>query len=141
MHRGLAEYLKENLESVRHWAELLGKGDVESLDDIPRGLGTRARIRGRQVAAYRDGDGELHLRSAVCTHAGCAVHWNGFEGCWDCPCHGSQFSVDGDVLNGPAARPLARVDVDQHADRPTAGSGFTSREGRATTNNQWKRDA
>src|SRR5262249_5803929 len=65
MHRGLGEYLKENLDSVRHWAELLGKGEVESVDDVPRGHGARLRIAGQQVAAYRDAAGDLHLRSAV----------------------------------------------------------------------------
>jgi Rieske Fe-S protein len=38
---------------------------------------------------------------------GCLVHWNAFEQCWDCTCHGSQFAPDGTVLNGPALRPLA----------------------------------
>jgi Rieske Fe-S protein len=115
MHRGLTEYLKENLDAVRHWAELLSRGDVDSLDEIQPSQGARIRLDGQQVAAYRDEAGALRLRSAVCTHAGCAVHWNAFEGCWDCPCHGSQFSVDGQVLNGPAARPLAEVDVSQQA--------------------------
>jgi hypothetical protein len=115
MHRGLTEYLKENLEAVRHWAELLGRGDVDSLDEIQPSQGARLKLGGQQVAAFRDETGGLHLRSAVCTHAGCAVHWNAFERCWDCPCHGSQFSVDGEVLNGPAARPLAEVDIAQHA--------------------------
>ena len=60
-----------------------------------------------KVAAYRDDNGKLYLRSAACTHLGCHVHWNSFERCWDCPCHGSQFSPDGTALNGPAISPLA----------------------------------
>jgi glycine/D-amino acid oxidase-like deaminating enzyme/nitrite reductase/ring-hydroxylating ferredoxin subunit len=107
MHHGVAEYLKENLEAARHWIELLGPGEADSIDDIPSGHGALVKMRGKPVAAYRDESGRLHLRSAVCTHAGCTVHWNGFERCWDCPCHGSQFSIDGEVLAGPAARPLA----------------------------------
>jgi Rieske Fe-S protein len=51
-----------------------------------------------------------YLGSAVCTHAGCIVHWNSFEQCWDCPCHGSQFRPDGIVINGPAVRPLALIE-------------------------------
>jgi Rieske Fe-S protein len=34
------------------------------------------------------------------------VHWNSTEQCWDCPCHGSHFAPDGEVLNGPAIAPL-----------------------------------
>ena len=37
------------------------------------------------------------------------LHWNSLERCWDCPCHGSHFAVDGSVLNGPAISPLADV--------------------------------
>jgi glycine/D-amino acid oxidase-like deaminating enzyme/nitrite reductase/ring-hydroxylating ferredoxin subunit len=107
MHHGVLEYLKENVEAARHWIELLGPGEVASIGDLGSGEGALLKIEGKPVAAYRDEAGELHMRSAICTHAGCTVHWNSFERCWDCPCHGSQFSIDGEVLVGPAAKPLA----------------------------------
>jgi glycine/D-amino acid oxidase-like deaminating enzyme/nitrite reductase/ring-hydroxylating ferredoxin subunit len=106
MHHGFGEYVKENLEAARHWIEHLAPGEVASVDEIEPGEGALMKMRGKPVAAYRDEQGQLHLRSAVCTHAGCTVHWNRFEGCWDCPCHGSQFSTDGEVLCGPATKPL-----------------------------------
>ena len=65
----------------------------------------------KKVAAYRDENGALHAYSAACTHLGCHIHWNSFERCWDCPCHGSQFSIGGAVLNGPAIHPLEAVEV------------------------------
>ncbi len=37
-----------------------------------------------------------------CPHLGCALKWNSAERSWDCPCHGSRFSEDGELLNGPA---------------------------------------
>lgn len=51
--------------------------------------------------------------SPVCTHLGCAYHWETDNkeqsgGCFVCPCHGSRFDVNGLVLNGPAVRPLDR---------------------------------
>ena len=61
---------------------------------------------GKRIAAYRDENGELHKRSAVCTHLKCIVHWNSLEKSWDCPCHGSRFDPRGKVLNGPAASEL-----------------------------------
>ena len=43
-----------------------------------------------------------------CTHLGCAYHWEMEQGKFVCPCHGSYFSIDGKVLDGPAPRPLDR---------------------------------
>lgn len=44
--------------------------------------------------------------SKRCTHLGCALRYNSAENSWDCPCHGSRFTEDGEVLNGPANRCL-----------------------------------
>jgi glycine/D-amino acid oxidase-like deaminating enzyme/nitrite reductase/ring-hydroxylating ferredoxin subunit len=73
------------------------------------------------IAAYRDTDGELHTVSAVCPHMGCLVAWNDGERSWDCPCHGSRFGVEGDVLDTPAAETLEQIDVStiDHHQSPT----------------------
>jgi Rieske Fe-S protein len=63
------------------------------------------------VAVSRGEDGRFHAVSAVCTHLGCLVAWNGAEKSWDCPCHGSRFGVAGEVLEGPAVRPLESRDL------------------------------
>lgn len=104
------EFLKENLDAATHWAEHLTAGEADSPDDIPPGQGAILRDGLKKLAVFRDESGVLHVRSAACSHAGCVVHWNPFERCWDCPCHGSHFAVDGSVLNGPAIAPLARAD-------------------------------
>jgi Rieske Fe-S protein len=77
------------------------------VDELEPGRGAIIREGLTKVAAYRDEQGQLHRRSAACTHLGCHVHWNSLERCWDCPCHGSHFAVDGTVLNAPAVGPLA----------------------------------
>jgi glycine/D-amino acid oxidase-like deaminating enzyme/nitrite reductase/ring-hydroxylating ferredoxin subunit len=56
----------------------------------------------RTVARYCDSAGILHEVDAKCTHLGCLVRWNDEDLSWECPCHGSRFSIDGDVLEGPA---------------------------------------
>jgi glycine/D-amino acid oxidase-like deaminating enzyme/nitrite reductase/ring-hydroxylating ferredoxin subunit len=96
--------------AVKNLAEYVTPGDVSSADDLKPGEGGVIRDGAAKIAVYRAPDGTLVRRSAVCTHVGCIVHWNGFERCWDCPCHGSQFAPDGAVLNGPAVKPLAEVD-------------------------------
>lgn len=60
-----------------------------------------------KTALYRDDAGELHELSARCTHLSCLVRWNPAEATWDCPCHGSRYAATGEVLHGPATRPLA----------------------------------
>lgn len=82
-----------------------------SIEDLAPGEGGIVSAASGKVAGYRDEAGELHAVSATCTHLGCQVRWNLAERTWDCPCHGSRFDVDGDVLNGPAVRPLPPRDA------------------------------
>lgn len=108
----ITDALKEQGDVVANLAGYLTPGEVGSVDEIEPGHGALVRAGLKKHAAYRDEGGQLHVRSATCTHAGCLVKWNGFERCWDCPCHGSQFDIDGAVLQGPALTPLAEVDAD-----------------------------
>ena len=50
--------------------------------------------------------GDVTVFSPVCTHLGCYYSWNNAAGRFECPCHASVFSIGGDVLGGPAPRPL-----------------------------------
>jgi glycine/D-amino acid oxidase-like deaminating enzyme/nitrite reductase/ring-hydroxylating ferredoxin subunit len=107
----IGNYLRENLTAVKNFAEYLAPGELGSPDELEPGHGAIIRDGLTKIAAYRDSDGVLHARSAACTHVGCHLHWNSFEVCWDCPCHGSQFAVDGTALNAPAVSPLAEVRI------------------------------
>jgi glycine/D-amino acid oxidase-like deaminating enzyme/nitrite reductase/ring-hydroxylating ferredoxin subunit len=106
----LAEFITGRAEDVTNLAEYVTRGDVSSTDELAPGDGAILRRGMSKIAAYRAPDGTVIERSAVCTHVGCIVHWNGLEKCWDCRCHGSQFQPDGSVINGPAVKPLAKVD-------------------------------
>jgi Rieske Fe-S protein len=64
-----------------------------------------------KIALYKDMDGKLHVLNPTCTHLKCSVAWNAAELSWDCPCHGARYSVDGNVLNGPANMDLKRIDL------------------------------
>lgn len=54
------------------------------------------------IAVYKDKSGQVRTFSAKCTHLGCTVTWNPLEQSFDCPCHGSRFFNNGEVINGPA---------------------------------------
>jgi glycine/D-amino acid oxidase-like deaminating enzyme len=53
-------------------------------------------------------DGRICSVVALCSHLGGTLSWNDAERSWDCPLHGSRFTPDGEVLEGPATRPLRR---------------------------------
>ena len=103
------EFARGQAGVVKDLAEYLTPGEIGSADELQPGEGGILREGLSKIAVYRSKDGQLLRHSAICTHMGCIVHWNPFEQCWDCPCHGSQFAVTGEVLNGPAIRPLAKA--------------------------------
>jgi hypothetical protein len=106
----LGEYIKGQGPVVANLAEYVEAGEVDSVDAIKPGEGAILRRGLAKHAVSRAEDGSITELSAACTHIGCIVHWNSFEKCWDCPCHGSQFRPDGSVLNAPAIAPLARME-------------------------------
>ena len=107
----IGNFLKENATAVKNFAEYLAPGERSEPSELKPGEGAIIRQGLSKVAAYRDADGSLHANSAACTHIGCHLHWNSLETCWDCPCHGSQFAVDGTALNAPAIAALAEVEA------------------------------
>lgn len=102
----MKEFASENLNVAVQYARHMTPGELDDVSQIQRGEGAILRRGVSKVAVYRDDDGALHERSAVCTHLGCVVQWNSTERTWDCPCHGSRFHTDGHVVNGPAIQPL-----------------------------------
>ena len=78
------------------------------------GQGTLAiAIEGREdkILVFRGPDGALAAVDMTCTHRGCDVEWAPATGRIVCPCHGSEFSSTGALLQGPAKQPLAAFPV------------------------------
>ena len=104
------EFAGENVNVAAQYVDLVTPGDVTDPGQVAPGQGAVIRRGITKIAVYRTPDGELHERSAICTHLGCVVRWNSLETTWDCPCHGSRFGIDGHVVNGPALSPLSKPD-------------------------------
>src|SRR5690606_18157307 len=100
---GFTEFVKHNTEVV---AQFVGKWfSTEKLDEIASVANEEGKVvkyNNETMALYKDATGQLHAVSPACTHMKCAVAFNAAEKSWDCPCHGARYSVDGEVLTGPA---------------------------------------
>jgi nitrite reductase/ring-hydroxylating ferredoxin subunit len=105
----IGRFAKENLNVATQYAGWLTGGEISSPDELPRGHGAILRKGLTKVAVYRNEHGHVTQCSAVCPHLDCFVAWNATERTWDCPCHGSRFSPEGNVLNGPANMGLAKI--------------------------------
>ena len=103
---GAGEFVKENAGVAAHLVGGYLSRKPKSFDELAPGDAAIMKIDGENVAAFRDEDGRVHAVSAVCTHMGCLVGWNATDRTWDCPCHGSRFELSGEVIHGPATKPL-----------------------------------
>lgn len=103
---GAKEFVKENASVAAHLAGGYLSQKPKSYDELAPGEAAILKIDGDNIAAFRDEHGAVHAVSAVCTHMGCLVGWNATDRTRDCPCHGSRFELSGDVIHGPASRPL-----------------------------------
>jgi glycine/D-amino acid oxidase-like deaminating enzyme/nitrite reductase/ring-hydroxylating ferredoxin subunit len=105
----LATLISENADYPYYFIADRLRRHGDDVDSIAPGEGRVLTRAGKRVACHRKSSGELVKVSAVCTHMGCLVRWNGADATWDCPCHGSRFTPEGLVLGGPAESPLEPV--------------------------------
>ena len=89
---------------------LFGKNLSIELDQVPKlkQIGGQITIKLTQgeVLLIRDSERTVRIFNAHCTHKGCLVKYKEKDGRIECPCHGSQFDLNGNVLRGPAQRSL-----------------------------------
>ncbi len=106
-------FYKDNALAVgRLVGDRLRLAGSDAVRALTPGEGVVVRDGIKAVAVSRAADGSLHAVSARCTHVGCLVRWNRGERSWDCPCHGSRFTPEGKLLDGPAVHPLEQVQLE-----------------------------
>lgn len=81
-----------------------GKVTAGNIKEFP--VGTVSTIRNMHGFVSRVGPEGVLVMAWKCPHLGCTVPWVESEGKFDCPCHGSIYNTKGEVLGGPAPRPL-----------------------------------
>lgn len=96
------------------WPAARGGGservEIAGAQDMAVGASTMVQVGPKAVIVVRGRDG-FRAFSAVCTHLGCLVKWNGEA--FLCPCHAAKFSADGRVVSGPPPEPLAEYRVSE----------------------------
>ena len=91
--------------------------DVRDLTMDGKGLLTPyVGPNGDQIMIVRESTGVFVALSTQCTHAGCKVNAPS-GGIIKCPCHGSQYDLTGNVVQGPAPRPLKQYQILSYNDR------------------------
>ncbi|KHF37646.1 Cytochrome b6-f complex iron-sulfur subunit [Paenibacillus sp. P1XP2] len=100
----------QNADVAKHF--IAGKVGLiqRKADELKPGEGGVISYDGRRAGGYRDDEGNLYIVDTTCSHMGCEVEWNDGERSWDCPCHGSRYTYEGEVIEGPATKPLDKLE-------------------------------
>jgi len=107
------DFITENINVLgQYLKDIPGNVDAKHFDEVLSGQGKIIEIDKEKYAVHRDDKNLLHVVSAVCTHMECIVKWNKAERSWDCPCHGSRFTIEGEVIEGPAIADLKKRKFD-----------------------------
>lgn len=111
--KSAVNFVKENTNVLgQYLKDLPGHTDARTFNEVADFEGKIIEMDGQKLAVSRDAEHNLHVCSAVCTHLSCIVKWNDLERSWDCPCHGSRFSCDGEIIEGPATQNLDSIVIE-----------------------------
>lgn len=109
---GFTEFVKHNTDVVTQFVgKWFATERLEVFSSLAADEGKVVRLNNETMALYKDESGLLHAVNPTCTHMKCSVAWNAAEKSWDCPCHGARYSIEGEVLNGPADANLESIEL------------------------------
>lgn len=87
------------------------KRPIISYNELKIGDGGIVSFNGKKLGIYKKSETEIYAVKPYCTHLGCQLSWNPLEKTWDCPCHGSRYMYNGELLTEPSKKNLEKVDI------------------------------
>ncbi len=85
----------------------------KTIEDIEKDSGDVISYKGEKAGVYKDKNGKCYIVDVVCPHLGCELTFNKIDKTWDCPCHGSRFTIDGKIIEAPTKEPLKLIEIIQ----------------------------
>ena len=107
------DYLHEVGNMTAQFADWVSAGDIKDAGKLKPGEGGILSEGLTKMTVYRDEENNLHVCTAVCPHLGAILQWNADEKSFDCPMHGSRFTTEGKVINGPANVDLKKIEIQE----------------------------
>lgn len=81
---------------------------VKCYKNLKNGEGSIVFYKWKKKAVYKDEQGALHICQPLCAHLKCQLEFNPDAKTWDCPCHGSVYDVDGNIITAPTVKNLEK---------------------------------
>ncbi len=107
------DYLHEMGNMVAQYTDWFTPEDIKQADELKSGEGGIISSGMQKITLYRDEENNLHACTAICPHLGGILQWNADEKTFDCPLHGSRFTIEGKVVNGPASSDLKKIMINE----------------------------
>lgn len=112
------QWLIQNSDVAKHYIKGKAVFPTKKASQLQKDEGAIIDFGGERKGAYKCTNGVTHIVDTTCTHLGCELAWNSGDRTWDCPCHGSRFSYKGQVIEGPADKPLTYEHYIDEMDKP-----------------------
>ena len=113
------DYLREVGNMTAQLVDWVSRGDIKDAEELKPGEGGVISSGLKKIAVYRDEHNCIHAHTAVCPHLGGILQWNNEEKSFDCPMHGSRFTTEGKVINGPAKGDLKKIEIKDEEEKAT----------------------
>lgn len=98
----LPQLMEDGGKAVKGLARRFFRIPGRTVDELETGCGKVVETSRGKAGVYKTLEGRICQVDVVCPHMGCELTWNPDECSWDCPCHGSRFDREGNLLDGPA---------------------------------------